>query len=41
MIFTKFGVVTFIVAIAGILFLKLVFEPWVIEVSCRELVKCD
>lgn len=39
--FTKTGVATFFVAIVTMLFLKLMFEPWVIEVFGQVLVKCQ
>jgi len=29
-----------IIGIIGFLFIKAVVEPWVIEVMCRELIKC-
>jgi len=37
----KISVCTLAVAIAALLFLNLIFEPWLIEVLATDIVKCD
>lgn len=37
---TKFTIATFVFALFFIWLIHGVIEPWVIEISCKELVKC-